>query len=145
MKFMELTYRQRSHTGGADILEKFMKDMEGSGWEIYDRGTDSANWVNNHMGMNHHVAENYTELKAKFTRAGLMLDLDNIASAVELEPKAKLDLDVAVLALQEAKQGFEAIMSGLTTDINRVEEMTKRRANQHYIEVVTALQKILTK
>ena len=63
MKFMELTYRQRSHTGGADILEKFMKDMEGSGWEIYDRGTDSANWVNNHMGMNHHVAENYTELK----------------------------------------------------------------------------------
>ena len=151
MKFMELTYKQRSHTGGADIVEKFMKDMEGSGWEIYDRGNDSANWCNSQMGTNYNSAETYAELKAKFTRAGLMLDLDNIGK--EASPYAyrvyrggvednSEELKIAIAALQEANDGFTAIASGLTTDINKVEQETKLRAHQHRIEVQAALRKL---
>lgn len=54
----------------------------------------------------------------------------------------KRKLAIATEALEEAQSGFNAIMSGLTTDITRVEALTKHRAHGHYVEVFNALAKI---
>ena len=45
-------------------------------------------------------------------------------------------------ALIEAKEHFDAIRSGLTTDINRVEFETKKRAHEASVEIFDALQSV---
>lgn len=42
-------------------------------------------------------------------------------------------------ALEEAKTHFDSIQSGLTTDINRVEQATKQLAHEAWIEAYEAL------
>ena len=52
---------------------------------------------------------------------------------------ANAQIDKLVEALLEAKQHFNSISSGLTTDINRVEHLTKSLAHAAHVEVRLAL------
>ncbi len=45
-------------------------------------------------------------------------------------------------ALEEAETNFNSIMSGLTTDINKVEYYTKKLAREAKVEVTNALARV---
>lgn len=112
MKFMELkSSHYNKTTKKTEAFGRFMKDMENSGWEIHDRGDAPACWVNHQMGMNHDVFETYEDLKAKFTRAGLMLDLENIGTVPENDLQVKLDQAVQALKFYANKDNWFCTVS----------------------------------
>lgn len=51
-------------------------------------------------------------------------------------------LAIAEEALRESANHFHSIMSGITTDIKQVEQMTKQLAYEARIEAIKALSKI---
>lgn len=51
-------------------------------------------------------------------------------------------LKVAIEAMEESMKHFNSIQSGLTTNIHKVELLTKKLANEAYIEISIALKKI---
>lgn len=67
MNFIELTGSDKWNNG-----IKFLYDFD-SGWEIFDRGDQPANWCNNREGRNLSAGETYAEIRDRLALTNPML------------------------------------------------------------------------
>ena len=119
MNFVELSRPAPKNNDGTDSGEqRFLLDLV-TGWEIYDRGGDAAQWTNYVLARNLECSQTYEELRALYLKPEQDVVISGAGESIMDEELKSLlhDVETTLQNIGKSTKQHDILMRGYIADL----------------------------